>query len=135
MRFLIFLGFILLPIMTFAQEEPQINFYTSPLEMGDQILFANKSIRFKEVVSDSRCPRDVTCVWAGEAKVVVEIFENGKLLEEKIISTNAGNVPLNFQGENIAYGISSLVLLPYPTTETKKEKQPYTLNIMIREKI
>ena len=40
-------------------------------------------IRLKEVVEDSRCPKDVTCIWAGQAVVIVEVFENKKLIEEK----------------------------------------------------
>ncbi len=135
MRFLFILIFLLLPIITLAQEEPQINIYTSPLEVGDYLRFGEKSIRFIEVISDSRCPKNVTCVWAGEAKVLVEIFKNGKFLGKKIISTNSGNVPLNFQGEDISYGITSLVLIPYPTTETKKLKTQYTLHLKVSEKI
>jgi hypothetical protein len=30
-------------------------------------------VRFVAVIEDSRCPRDVTCVWAGEVKVRLEI--------------------------------------------------------------
>jgi len=31
------------------------------------------SVRFVAVTEDSRCPRDTTCVWAGEVKVQLEI--------------------------------------------------------------
>lgn len=31
------------------------------------------TVEFVKVVSDSRCPRDVTCVWAGEVKVELSI--------------------------------------------------------------
>jgi hypothetical protein len=33
------------------------------------------SVRFLSVTEDSRCPRDTTCVWAGEVKVSLEIRE------------------------------------------------------------
>jgi len=43
-------------------------------------------IRFDEVRNDSRCPADVTCVWAGDAEVVVTISRNGSLDDSRILS-------------------------------------------------
>ncbi|MET0760425.1 MAG: hypothetical protein ABWZ56_08385, partial [Flavobacterium sp.] len=34
------------------------------------------------VVSDSRCPEGVTCVWAGEASVTVSVYKDSKLVED-----------------------------------------------------
>ena len=46
-------------------------------------------LQLKNVLDDSRCPKGVTCVWAGEAEIIVFVYENKKILEEKtiIIST------------------------------------------------
>lgn len=54
-----------------------------------------------KVVSDSRCPADVTCVWAGEVKLAVH-------LEKKVMGENksadvtfiSGTI-VNFQGSSI----------------------------------
>lgn len=35
-------------------------------------------VQFVSVVTDSRCPRDVTCMWAGEVKVLLSIQSNQK---------------------------------------------------------
>ena len=43
-------------------------------------------IRFNEVRNDSRCPADVTCVWAGDAEVVVAISRNGSPDDTRILS-------------------------------------------------
>lgn len=43
------------------------------------------TISFDEIQEDSRCPKDVTCVWQGIATVKVSITENGKK-EEFLIS-------------------------------------------------
>ena len=43
-------------------------------------------IRFDEVRNDSRCPVDVTCVWAGDAEVVVTISRNGSPDDTRILS-------------------------------------------------
>jgi hypothetical protein len=36
-------------------------------------------VRFVAVTEDSRCPRDVTCIWAGEVKVQLEIRQSSQL--------------------------------------------------------
>ena len=41
-------------------------------------------IRFVEVSEDSRCPKDVTCVWEGRVSAVVEISANGSLQQLKL---------------------------------------------------
>ncbi len=136
----IFLCFI---FMTFSvslsaqdkpEEEPQINVYDSALQQGGLLNFGNKAVRFKEVISDSRCPKNVTCVWPGEATVKVEIFENGKLLEEKVISVNESNISLDFSAENILYNITGISLSPYPTISSKNEKPDYVLKMSVSEK-
>jgi hypothetical protein len=35
-------------------------------------------VRFVAVTEDSRCPRDVTCVWAGQLKVQLEIQQSSQ---------------------------------------------------------
>lgn len=35
-------------------------------------------VRFVAVTEDSRCPRDTTCIWAGEVRVSLEIQEPSK---------------------------------------------------------
>jgi hypothetical protein len=37
--------------------------------MGGNVVGMNVSVSPQEVVSDSRCPQDVTCVWAGTVEV------------------------------------------------------------------
>lgn len=41
------------------------------LAPGEQVVFGQQElfVEFVRVVDDSRCPTDVTCVWAGEVKV------------------------------------------------------------------
>jgi hypothetical protein len=43
------------------------------LHVGEQVTFGNESLRlfFDEVVEDSRCPLQVTCVWEGNARLAL----------------------------------------------------------------
>ena len=60
-------------------------------------------IAFVELVEDSRCPTDVDCVWAGNAKIKVRVTKNGRskllLLEmvTKGMAPNFGNYRLKLK--------------------------------------
>lgn len=139
MKYLLTITLLFFSFALSAQEKqedaPKINVYSSALPIGGILSFGDKSLKFKEVVSDSRCPKDVTCVWAGEAKVRVEVFENGSLLEEKIILINSGEIALNFSAEDIVYSISGMTLSPYPTVKTKDTPKEYILQMRVSEKL
>ena len=49
-------------------------------------------VRFVAVTEDSRCPRDVTCIWAGEVKVQLEIQESSKAASKVEILEGASTV-------------------------------------------
>jgi len=48
-------------------------------------------ITFKQVSEDSRCPTDVTCIWAGDARIELTISRNGSSDDTKILSLSAAN--------------------------------------------
>tara|TARA_R100000935_G_scaffold27623_1_gene47815 strand:+ start:3281 stop:3673 length:393 start_codon:yes stop_codon:yes gene_type:complete len=113
-----------------AQENSEKVSFESFLSPGQLFSFENKSVRFIKVVSDSRCPKDVTCIWAGEAKVLISISENGKEIEEKIISIrDANNLILNFEDSEMLYSLNAIELYPYPTSKHKIEDSEYCLKI------
>ncbi|PKD21763.1 hypothetical protein APR41_01920 [Salegentibacter salinarum] len=115
-----------------AQEEiEEIEHYVKAY-LGEAFNFEGKTIRFKEVVSDSRCPRDVTCVWAGEAKILIEIFKNGKFIGEEIFSTRSQNFSLSkfFQED---FSLHAIALSPYPKTSRKIKASDYQLQFKIIE--
>jgi len=48
-------------------------------------------ITFKQVKEDSRCPTDVTCIWAGDARIELTISRSGSSDDTKILSLSAAN--------------------------------------------
>jgi hypothetical protein len=46
------------------------------------------TIRFEDVLEDSRCPEDVNCVWAGNAKVSLTVTRTGKEPARVTLNTN-----------------------------------------------
>ena|SRR5688572_19623922 len=61
-------------------------------------------ITFKSVREDSRCPIDVTCVWAGDAKIEIAIDPNGPAAPRILSITppnneaRIGNLRIRFVG-------------------------------------
>lgn len=85
-------------------------------------------LRLKSVFDDSRCPENVQCIWAGEVSVIVEVYNDKKFIEEKIITFNSKNREENNLWFSKYYSgkIKSVVVLPYPKDGVVvKEKKKY----------
>jgi hypothetical protein len=102
--------------------------FTLPVGKTASIADENLSIKFVEVTADSRCPSDVVCVQAGEAKCQVLIkylgsvssvvlTQNGSMLSQQVFS----NYVLNFKLE------------PYPVSTQKINPADYKLVITINK--
>ncbi len=139
----VYLALLLTLIMasSYAQEKDSIVNFNTELDYGELFTFENKSIQFKKVISDSRCPKDVTCIWAGEAKVLIGIIENGKEIEERIISLTNGkdftslkngeDFTLSFSDSEVVYSLNAFNLYPYPTSTHKIKESEYCLFIQL----
>ena len=88
-------------------------------------------LRIKEIISDSRCPADVTCVWGGEVQLVVSVYKDKKLVED---------MPLTIRSillkENAAWlskyapgNIKRIVVLPDYKQDDKRELKDYRIEI------
>lgn len=131
-----------------TDQEPassKYNIHTETLCIGDNLEFGDYSIKFKEVISDSRCPRGVTCVWAGEVKVLVEFYEDGQFKGDKVITgTNmeiGENEIVSEAGISLAeffsdkdLGITKVVVSPYPG-KNKISPEEYSVNLGVASKV
>lgn len=120
--------------MLITQEIPvKYNIYSATLCSGDQLYFGNKAVKFKEVISDSRCPEGVTCIWAGEIKVLVEFYEDGKFKGDKIITGTNISIAEFFNVKDLE--ISGMVVSPYPKVNEKISPGEYSLKLQVSEKL
>jgi len=99
------------------------------IRVGRTILVGDVRIRFEAVESDSRCPMDVVCVWAGDAVA--------NLVVEKT-STESPAVSLRLHTyleprNGVAYGvrIELLTLQPYPRASTPTKADDYVASIRV----
>ncbi|SEM08271.1 hypothetical protein SAMN04487910_4094 [Aquimarina amphilecti] len=109
-------------------KSPQI---VTKLKIGKKATFGNKSIHFIKVTEDSRCPKGVSCVWAGQAKILIGLYENDTLLEEKeiIIEIPNKSKELLKSIEKTIYGYN---LTPYPTNSEKIDPSTYYLELLVK---
>jgi hypothetical protein len=83
MKFLLI--FLFFGNLALAQNSSETIFSTTSLFPEQSLELEGKTIKFKKVISDSRCPSDVTCIRAGEAKVLLEVFQDNRLVGEEIL--------------------------------------------------
>ena len=118
----------LLPALSFAQGEKdsvmvELVKLNADLQIGQELLFGETGVRFLKVVSDSRCPRQVTCIWPGEATVLLGIEVNGKYFEKEVVVSGSGAELL--LPEDLQMFVSHL--RPYPETPKGIAPEEYCL--------
>lgn len=102
-----------------------------PVEVDERVLFDEEgfAIHFREVVNDSRCPKGLTCVWAGNAKIRIEVES---LLRSAPTRTFELNTYLEPQQASYAgYTIHLISLAPYPHVDKDIEPGAYEVTLKI----
>lgn len=121
MKKLILLFFLVFSFSLFAQSELKITTKKCVPKKGYHL-------RLKTVFDDSRCPEGVTCIWAGEVSVVVQVYKDKKLVEEKTVTFNSKNKEENFKwfATYFPKKIKSIGVAPYPKEgQIVKPKKQY----------
>ena len=121
---------------TDSTEKISVSETVTKAKMGQLTSYGKTTIKLKEV-NDSRCPEDVSCIWAGEARVVVGIYREGIFEKDVNIifspkGTDQENPLMLFKDNDntyYAYGLS-----PYPSQKTKTEQKDYELLMEMKPK-
>jgi len=99
------------------------------LGVGDSATIAGENLKFKflNVISDSRCPEGVTCIWAGEVSCLIQVTDK-ELKTTEVVLTAPGSSPGNkdITGYNIAFDVT-----PYPKQAQVINKGEYLLNMTV----
>ncbi len=85
-------------------------------------------IKFESVTADSRCPKGVTCIWAGEAKCQMQITYKGST--SNIIYTESGGTDGYSQSTFNSY-TAYFKLEPYPEAGKQIGANDYKLLLRI----
>jgi len=84
-------------------------------------------IKFLEVLDDSRCPVGTTCIWAGNAKVKIQVFAGRRAATFELNSTVSPRT-VTIGG----YEIKLDSLEPRPRAGSSGRQSPYTAVFAIR---
>ncbi|WP_130734755.1 hypothetical protein [Flavobacterium sp. J27] len=56
--------------------------------------------KLKKVTADSRCPEGLNCVWEGQVEMVVSVYKENELVEEKELIVNSQTTDKNVTWAN-----------------------------------
>jgi hypothetical protein len=87
----------------------------------------NIKVYFRKVLSDSRCPSDVTCVWAGEARVELVVLQHSEVLGR--YDVQAQGVAAVFRN----YTLAAEALDPYPESTTPINASEYLVTLIVKK--
>ena len=85
------------------------------------------TVIFRSVAQDSRCPSDVTCVWAGDGAVKIGLQSTTASSQETTLHTALDPKTVDYSG----YRIRIVSLSPYPKSGSpiSADKYVVTLNV------
>lgn len=124
MKNLLLVTLVLFSTYAFGQsssiEVPKIGI---KVPLGKTLEANGVSVKFVEVVEDSRCPKDVSCIWAGRAIVKAEVSSEGNTEEKTLIfgEVRPGEEKSTTLYSSKEFSIDGLTLNPYPTSQGSED--------------
>ena len=108
----------------------------SPLPLGQSFelrsgttaaLRGGLKVTFDSVGSDSRCPMDALCVWAGDAVVKLALSQSGVGPGERELHTQ----PTGSEATYSTYSIKLQALSPYPRSDRQIRPEDYVATLTV----
>ena len=96
---------------------------------GKTVQGQDLTVHFDVVVSDSRCPSNVTCVWAGDAEVQVTISKPGFAPLTTVLHTNLTPQSVAYNG----YTVTLNDLAPYPVSTSPINPSSYVATFTVTQ--
>jgi len=143
MKSLLLIIILLATSSGFAQDSIHVTKVNPPrlvtkLQLGKSYQLGNLDFKFAEVLQDSRCPKNVNCIWAGEVVISIDVFENGNKINQKKLSISAKSYIQNLLGnlfKSEGLTVSVFNVLPYPVSGKKTKLEDYYIQLDIRKVI
>ncbi len=125
--FAVFIGF-LMAMTSYSQDIEPFKIETVTLKTGQQktAKMSGLKIKFLGVTEDSRCPTDVECIWAGNAKLQFRITG------EQGTKDYAFNSTIGQRGDQVGvWAVSIDTLEPVPHSKKKIAANAYCVKLQI----
>ena len=85
------------------------------------------TVKFVSLVEDSRCPTDTNCVWAGNAKIKIQVGKGKAAAKTFELNTNLDPQTISFAG----YEIKLVNLTPQPASNIIINRNGYTATFAV----
>ncbi len=82
---------------------------------------AGATVHFVDVIEDSRCPRDVACIWAGQVKVRLEIRGHARSASVELLAGGSSSTG--------GLRVTLLDVAPPPARDRKIAPQEYRVTL------
>lgn len=101
------------------------------LKIGQEARIKGERLKTKfiSVLEDSRCPKGVQCIHAGQGRVAVQLTRGNKKAETVELSTASTGPEADFDG----YQIKLVSLNPYPIMDRPLKPADYVLVLAVRK--
>ena len=87
-------------------------------------------VTFASLLDDSRCPINATCVWEGDAEILIGVRRANA--EESQIALHT-NQKFSQAGTYRQYVIRLVALDPYPRADVENKESDYTATLLIKK--
>ncbi len=114
---------------SFAQESSHPNLdeeFELAVHQTAQITAEHISVTFQQVLEDSRCPIDVTCIWAGLAEVSLRVAVSG---HERELSLSTSPTDNSAVFENYTFWL--IGVRPVPRANQDIDSSAYFVTVMV----
>ncbi len=121
---IIALVFVSAATQVFAKHEKKVS-----VQVGKSATESHSKVKveFVEMIEDSRCPKGVDCVWAGNAKIKIKVTKGGK---SQTIELNSGMV--NKDNTFAGYEFTIEKLTPEPAINVRIDRNSYVAVIFVK---
>ena len=134
MKKVLLLSCLLLFAFSFAQRPTAEKVAFAKVTQKKCLTKKGYTLVLKDVVSDSRCPDGLNCIWAGEATAIISVYKDSKFVEDNTMVFSMKNQEENklwfckYLPEN-KKNLKGVQLVPYPNKDTPIDKKKYLVKV------
>lgn len=88
------------------------------------------SVEFLDIMEDSRCPKNTTCIWAGKAVVKLRVNTSKQQIFDLTINGDSKQGNTKVVGD---YSITFESLSPYPESGVQAKKTEKVLKVLVQK--
>lgn len=96
---------------------------------GKLTTFGDMGVKITKI-TDSRCPANVTCIWAGNVILDYEVYKDGKFVDTRKITIESNEADRTML-DTAAQQLKAYSVAPYPKTSMGKiPQEDYVINMV-----